>query len=93
MVTLLDDVRSGLVPVTCARDGRTHLATDDEFTVGREIGIYGALCGHSVLISSLSTSGTRCPGCREMAIERWHRMFAPRRTSHRAARWWLPVPA
>lgn len=71
MSSLLEDVRAGLLPMRCARDGRTHLVTDEEFTRGRHRGEYKALCGASVLVCSLSTGiGKRCAGCRDHAVQR-----------------------
>lgn len=63
-MTLADEVMVGLLPMTCARDGLNHMVADEQFLQGRQSGLYSAVCGHSVQVCSLWTTGKRCPQCR-----------------------------
>ncbi|MDQ3154271.1 MAG: hypothetical protein M3R63_21990 [Actinomycetota bacterium] len=50
--------------VTDARTGTAHLVTDAAVAAGRPAGSYTALCGVSVLATSLTApTGRPCPSC------------------------------
>jgi len=77
--------RTGLVPLTCAQDGRAHLVTDEDFAHGvkERGGMYAALCGRTVMVCSMWTSGALCPRCGELSAERRRRAAQPQ-----TAPWW-----
>lgn len=68
ILPLLDEVLIGLVPLTSAWDGRTHLVTDESFAIGCLSGEYVALCGTTVLVCSLLTDGAGCRQCAESPV-------------------------
>ncbi len=61
-------IRSHVVRLTCAVDGRSHRVTDHAFDVGRRDGYCRALCGHTVVAAALvSPDGAPCRSCSQRA--------------------------
>lgn len=71
-----------VLPVTCARDGREHLVTEDEMVPGNA-GRYMTLCGQRILAAVLACPpGPRCPHC-----IRVHTAAARNRRANRPGAW------
>lgn len=57
------------IPITCQRDGREHLVTDEAAAVGRHNGEYEALCGYVLLAAPMvAPVGRRCARCTAATI-------------------------
>lgn len=87
-----DVIARSCVELTCALDGLSHRVDDADYGVGMSgrHGRYRAICGRSVLASSLcALPGPPCSTCHDVIVRTARRRVGrpPGRTSRRRRRW------